>query len=840
MSKNIEIDFTPLNDMRYETMNLNTLYQLDSEFDQHLANMKKYILELKEKKSKQLCALWIKKLCEISDTGDMCLDLKNLRNMYSARLLYILENCDNLQTPFNERPPNDSLKPLEDLDIKTARSVNNKQQETSTHTEIPIHRNLKTDLGMYTLKHDFPADLNLDTCQFMNNFNQNSFITKIQEEKTLKTNFECQLRMLEAKFKEEKCYLQQIHTNEIQKILDRKNNELESLKSNFGKKKKDYEENVHTLEKKIQTLQKEIGTQRDENEVKFNEYKLRIDSIYEKRFNETEKKFTEMINKYEKDKFEMQIQHAKAFQDLVDETNVRLKKVEFEYNEQQNINDKVIIELENRTNLLKAEMEKNIMLIKTLEMDNKEKHSLIESLDKKLKDEAKKNLDLEHNLHRLKENYKKESETLNQKMQSCVNEKGKENDNLKKKMHNLKEEMANYKSEMDKKCENLNQIIKEKEGHLCNAMNTIKQQKLQAESALNELKKEIEANSTKLYEEMRQQMNKCENDLAKTKSSKEKQSKEYQKQLDEIKKDHKKDIENLLGKFENEKNKIKNEHNSDIDKILKNHENIYEQIQQQFQQQINENNKVYKQRIDETTKNTIDLENRIIQLEQELLDANTLRKHQIAELGQLREDEKNKINRNYESEIENLKIKIDQDELIYKKKLNELEERYEADLQRLQKQNEERVKKLNKTINELEEDLEKSKLEIRKLRDHLDKEKNNSFIRIEEEKNSVKKYCQNQISNLEKELHQEVIRYKNAEKKLRELSLEQDQYVTKLKMQYEEKLKGLLPNDAKKDYEETISALKNQIDSLQQRTILLQSELDERNQLVSSSETGSI
>lgn len=30
--------------------NMNRINQLDSEFDQHLANMKKYILELKEKK----------------------------------------------------------------------------------------------------------------------------------------------------------------------------------------------------------------------------------------------------------------------------------------------------------------------------------------------------------------------------------------------------------------------------------------------------------------------------------------------------------------------------------------------------------------------------------------------------------------------------------------------------------------------------------------------------------------------------------------------------------------------------------------------------------------------
>jgi len=41
---------------------------------------------------------------------------------------------------------------------------------------------------------------------------------------------------------------------------------------------------------------------------------------------------------------------------------------------------------------------------------------------------------------------------------------------------------------------------------LSNANNIIIQQKLQAELALNELKKEIEANSNKLFEEMKEQV----------------------------------------------------------------------------------------------------------------------------------------------------------------------------------------------------------------------------------------------------------------------------------------------------------------------------------------------
>ena len=102
--------------------------QLDSEFDQHLACMKKHILLLFDKKcklqymiviliflnlnskylAKQMSALWIKKLCEISDTTNGY--IKQIRNTYSYHLLKNLENNEQLFYPFNQKPPIGPLK----------------------------------------------------------------------------------------------------------------------------------------------------------------------------------------------------------------------------------------------------------------------------------------------------------------------------------------------------------------------------------------------------------------------------------------------------------------------------------------------------------------------------------------------------------------------------------------------------------------------------------------------------------------------------------------------------------------------------------------------------------
>lgn len=78
---------------------------------------------------------------------------------------------------------------------------------------------------------------------------------------------------------------------------------------------------------------------------------------------------------------------------------------------------------------------------------------------------------------------------------------------------------------------------------------------------------------------------------------------------------------------------------------------------------------------------------------------------------------------------------------------------------------------------------------------------------------------------------------RSIEKKIKQMSYDNEQNILDLKMHYEERLKGLLPLSIKNDYEETISALRSQVDSLQQRTLILQSDFDERNQMINSSKS---
>lgn len=57
-------------------------------------------------------------------------------------------------------------------------------------------------------------------------------------------------KALEAKFQEEKLKLQQKHDANVQKILDRKNIEIEEIKNHYRNKNKSQEDNLSKLERK--------------------------------------------------------------------------------------------------------------------------------------------------------------------------------------------------------------------------------------------------------------------------------------------------------------------------------------------------------------------------------------------------------------------------------------------------------------------------------------------------------------------------------------------------------------------------------------------------------------
>ncbi|NWR82266.1 CE112 protein, partial [Furnarius figulus] len=98
------------------------------------------------------------------------------------------------------------------------------------------------------------------------------------------------MKIAEGKFHEEKLKLQQKHDADVQKILDRKNNEIEVLKSNYKRKQKEADEMIRKLERKVQTLVRESQVVREAKEQQIVELKKMCEQTSDSLNNEWEKR----------------------------------------------------------------------------------------------------------------------------------------------------------------------------------------------------------------------------------------------------------------------------------------------------------------------------------------------------------------------------------------------------------------------------------------------------------------------------------------------------------------------------------------------------------------------
>ncbi|NXU01233.1 CE112 protein, partial [Buphagus erythrorhynchus] len=108
--------------------------------------------------------------------------------------------------------------------------------------------------------------------------------------RTQEKELEMKMKIAEGKFHEEKLKLQQKHDADVQKILDRKNDEIDVLKSTYLNKQKESEDTIRKLEKKVQTLVRESQVVREAKEQQIVELKKMCEQSNDSLKNEWEKR----------------------------------------------------------------------------------------------------------------------------------------------------------------------------------------------------------------------------------------------------------------------------------------------------------------------------------------------------------------------------------------------------------------------------------------------------------------------------------------------------------------------------------------------------------------------
>uniref|UniRef100_A0A4W2EDU5 Centrosomal protein 112 n=1 Tax=Bos indicus x Bos taurus TaxID=30522 RepID=A0A4W2EDU5_BOBOX len=895
--------------------------KLDAEFDHFVVDMKPFVLKLPHRSERQRCALWIRKLCEPSGTGTGIPGRKN-RNLYAKLLLHMLRR-GVLEGPFTQRPEPGTLRALpsymsiyfdepnpapakgsgadglpdwvvgelgsserrlsESRELSSGEDHSLVQSPTAVHSReqctakfqprsqstSPTHRE---DGQILT-----PQDCDIHLKKSTLSLDDSDMGTRLN---SWNLGLDMKTKLMEAKYHEEKLKLQQKHDADVQKILERKNNEIEEMKTLYKKKQNETEETIRKLEKKVQTLVREGQVIRETKDNQIAELKKICEQSTESLNNDWEKKLHNAVAEMEKEKFELQKRHTENIQELLEDTNVRLNKMEGEYVAQTRSTNQMIKELESRVQQLTGEAEnsnlqKQKLIQEKLELErcyqitcnelqevkarrntlHKEKDHLVSDYEQNLKllqtkCDADVNLlkkehalsaakasgmikELEQNICQLKQQLQESELQRKQQLKDQENKFQMERSHLKrtfeKKIHDLQSELDKEKEDAQKKIHKFEEALKEKEEQLTRVSEGQRLQAQQADAALEEFKRQVELNSEKVYAEMKEQMEKVEADLTRSKSLREKQSKEFLWQLDDVKQRYEQQIVELKLEHEQEKTHLLQQHKAEKESLVRDHEREVGNLENKLRAANMEHENQIQEFKKRDSQVIADMEAQVHKLREELVSVNSQRKQQLVELGLLREEEKQRAARDHEAAVSKLKAESEKMRLELKKthaaeteltlekansRLKQIEKEY---TQKLAKSSQV-IAELQGTVSSLREDSSRQQLAAeRRLQEVVRK--------FEDEKQQLIRENERAVKALQEELENRSKQVRSIEKKLQHKELESQEQITYIRQEYETKFKGLMPASLRQELEDTISSLKSQVNFLQKRASVLQDEL---------------
>jgi centrosomal protein CEP112 len=168
------------------------------------------------------------------------------------------------------------------------------------------------------------------------------------------------LKMADNQFQEEKLQLQAQHDRQLKEMLDHKNTEIEIVKAESRQKVQDAELTMEALERKVNQLEKESQHVREHKDKQMNELKTKVQQKIQDLTSDLDARLEEAAVETERQKLTLKQKNTRQMQELVEETNERLRRMEAEYSTQSENKDEVIKELEGQVKRLRQDIEQAV------------------------------------------------------------------------------------------------------------------------------------------------------------------------------------------------------------------------------------------------------------------------------------------------------------------------------------------------------------------------------------------------------------------------------------------------------------------------------------------------
>ncbi|KAM7035559.1 centrosomal protein of 112 kDa isoform 2-T2 [Acridotheres tristis] len=688
--------------------------------------------------------------------------------------------------------------------------------------------------------------------------------------RTPERELEMKMKIAEGKFHEEKLKLQQKHDADVQKILDRKNDEIDVLKSTYINKQKESEDTIRKLEKKVQTLVRESQIVREAKEQQIVELKKMCEQSNDCLKNEWEKRLHDAVAEMEKEKFNIRKKHMEDMHELLQETNARLARMEEEYLQQTKATNETVQKLGARVQQLTVEAENSNLQRQKLCQEKTEveqryqevcsqlqelrtRYNLLQKDKEQIMQEYKESLqqlqskfdvdrdfmkqeqaqtsdviaELQRGMALLKQQL--QDSELKRQQQLRDQEHKVEQDKLhmqrayEKQIHGIQNDLDKERGDAQKKIHHLEQALKEKEEQLRRVTEVQRLQAQQAGAALEEFKRQVELNSEKDSAEMKQRIAEVEADLSRSKLLREKQAQEFSKQLDEIRKIYEQQIVELKLEHEQEKTHLFQQHNAVQDCLVRDHQWEIEKLEKQLRGAMAEHESQSHESRKRDGQVISSLESQIHKLREDLIQANALRTHQLLDLSLQRDEEKLKAARDKEAALNSLKMEMEkvisdlkmkhtaETEAALNKANSRLKQTEEHFSQKLAKSSQE-IAELKKTISSLREENRLQQLAAQQRLQEVAQKLEDEKQQLIADNDRAVKALQDEVENYCGQIYDAQRRFQRHELRA------QEQLIT-MREEYEKILKGLIPASSKKELEDTIASLKSQVSFLQKRVL---------------------
>ncbi|XP_035802681.2 centrosomal protein of 112 kDa isoform X2 [Amphiprion ocellaris] len=678
---------------------------------------------------------------------------------------------------------------------------------------------------------------------FQSSFGRSSTLGNDQDSHSKETDMK--IKVLEAKHQEEKLKMQQRHDADVEKILDRKNSEIEEVKSLYRAKQKESEEMIHKLEKKVQSVLRESQVICQSKEKQIAELRKLSDQSADSLKNEWEKKLHAAVTEMEQEKFQLQKKHTENIQDLLEDTNLRLTKMESEYNARSQATEQTVRELELRVKQQSTDVEKGNALRQKVTQEKAQLEIHVASLSAELQEANRRILILQKEKEQQSEQHQQTMQKLQAKHETDMSHLHQEHDlsaakaseliedlekavskarqqlqdsehrrqqqvrdqeikfqqekdevltNCEKKVSALHGEAERERTEAKRKIARLEDALREMEGQLDRARESQRQQIQKADMALEQFKKQMELSSEKAYADMKVQM-----------------------------------AEQRM-QHEQERTRLQQQHSAEKDSLVQERQREVSSLERQARAALHQHQQHTHEWRKRDAQTISDLEIQLSALREELQQVLVQHRQQLAEVALVQEEKEQRAILDKEASLDRLRSDMERIhsnlERSHQQEKDAAQEKTNSRLKQIEKEFGQKLAKSAQLIAELQTSVCDSKEETVRLQQAMEKQLKEANARWDQERRTITQHAdeankalQEKVESLQRQLH-------CSEKKLLSKELETEEKVTLVHQEYEEKIKGLMPAELRQELEDTITSLKAQVTFLQKRASLLQEDLD--------------